>query len=83
MYYFCGCGVLTCIVFAPPVPPECTNSGQLRLVNSVNITRPGGIEYSIGRVELCFNNSYEPLCSAGLDTTDARAICGSAGYPGQ
>ena len=34
-----------------------------------------------GRVEVCFNNDWRPVCDTLWDDTDARVACRQLGFP--
>ena len=57
-----------CIAFFPP-PPDCSVDDEIRLVN-------GSTSFE-GRVEVCFNNTYRPVCGVGWDSADAAVVCSS------
>ena len=52
-------------------PSNCMN-GDVRLVN-------GSIAQE-GRVEVCYNSVWGPLCGDGFDKSDAFVVCRELGY---
>ena len=38
-----------------------------------------GYQITTGRVEVCDNGTYVPVCSGGLDEDDAQDICSTQG----
>ena len=49
----------------------CVN-GDVRLV--------GGTSNADGRVEMCYNRFWGPVCHSSWSTTDANVVCGQLGY---
>ena len=54
-----------------PSEQQCTN-GNVRLV--------GGSFDNEGRVEMCFNQHWGTVCSAGWDKVDASVVCRQLGF---
>ena len=54
---------------------------QTRLVNTGSGYFNNGSRVVVGRVEVCINNVYTPVCNDALDQTLAEYVCyGSYGY---
>ena len=51
----------------------CTN-GEVRLQN-VTYSYPNDQTVVQGRVTLCINGSYQPICDVGWDDVDAQVLC--------
>ena len=47
--------------------------GEVRLVG-------GGSDLLFGRVEICMNKTWSPVCGDSWDKTDARVVCGQLGH---
>ncbi len=63
-----------CIV--PQICPE----NDLRFTNQT-FDFSSGFQVVTGRVDVCVNGSYSPLCDVGLDDADAVVGCNFFGYP--
>ena len=50
---------------------SCAN-GEVRLVN--------GSTFTEGRVEVCYNNSYNTICDDFWDELDAKVVCRQLGH---
>lgn len=50
---------------------SCAN-GDVRLI--------GGINQAEGRVEMCYNRFWGPVCHGSWSITDANVVCGQLGY---
>ena len=55
----------------PPLPSDCID-GQTVLANGTERLLPGALE---GRLEVCLNNTYSPVCFDLWDDPDARVVC--------
>ena len=55
-----------------PIANTCTE-GDIRLVG-------GSSEYK-GRVEVCINGKFGPICDTKWDDNDAKVVCGQLEYP--
>ena len=58
--------------------PACYN-GNTQLVNSTYSYIDGDYYYG-GRVEVCYNGIYRPVCAENWNDSDAAVVCYSVGY---
>ena len=54
-------------------------NGEIRLGNSTYTYIDGSSVYG-GRVEVCYNETYHPVCDEGWTDSDAAAVCNTLGY---
>ena len=60
-------------------PSTSCYDGDIRLENATYIFVPGGYSYG-GRVEICFNGTYHPVCDDGWTYYEATVACNNIGY---
>ena len=60
------------------VPVPCSD-GDIRLANETFGDIDGNY-YLGGRVQVCYNEEYHPVCGQGWDDLEAAVICNSIGY---
>ena len=53
--------------------------GDVRLENSTSYYINGDYFYG-GRVEVCYNGTYHPVCDENWTDSDARVVCNNIGY---
>ena len=53
--------------------------GELLLANST-YSYIDGYNFYGGRVEVCYNETYRPVCDNGWTDNDAAVVCNSVGY---
>lgn len=53
--------------------------GPARVVNST-YHRDNDTHFYGGSVEVCYNDTYHPLCGEGWTDNDAAIMCNKAGY---
>lgn len=53
--------------------------GSIRLENSTYTYYNGTYVYG-GRVEICYNQKFYPVCDEGWSDSDAAVICNNLGY---
>ena len=65
---------ITYIVFVPNPhnPAACETLGDVRLV--------GGSNFTEGRVEVCYNNTWGTVCDNGFGVEDATVVCRQLGF---
>ena len=70
----CSKPCLPCLSLLPPSPPLPSGcmDGQTVLANGSERLSPGALE---GRVELCLNNTYSPVCFDLWDDPEAMVVC--------
>ena len=61
-----------------PEPRPCTD-GELRLSNATYDVY-NGFDFYGGRVEVCLNGTYGPICDQDWDDQDASVVCSSLEY---
>ena len=49
---------------------------MLRLMNGTMVSK------RMGRVEICYNNSFSTICDDLWDDVDARVVCNQLGFTG-
>ena len=64
---------------AVPTPTTPCYDGQLLLANSTYSYIDGNYFYG-GRVEVCYNGTYRPVCDDGWTDNDAAVVCYQVGY---
>ena len=62
-----------------PTPTTSCYNGEVRLENSTYSYIDGNYFYG-GRVEVCYNGTYYPVCDDGWTDSDAAVICNYVGY---
>ena len=62
-------------------PTSSCYDGTLRLENSTFEFTSVGYVYG-GRLEVCYNGIYHPVCDEGWTENDSTVACSNAGYPG-
>ena len=70
--------MIICVLFSPLTDKENTNhanctDGELRLVGGVNAT--------LGVVQVCMNNAWGSVCNNRFGTNDAVVVCRQLGFP--
>ena len=66
------------LVFLFSVPQPCTE-GEVILANYTSDDYQG-ISFTGGRVEVCVNGTFRPICDQGWDDQDADVVCNAMGY---
>ena len=62
-----------------PTPTTPCYDGQVLLANSTYSYINGNYFYG-GRVEVCYNGTYRPVCDDGWTDSDAAVVCYQEGY---
>ena len=62
-----------------PTPTTPCYDGDIRLENSTYSYIDGDYFYG-GRVEVCYNGSYYPVCDEGWNYNEAAVVCNYLGY---
>ena len=68
--------MLSCLVPTPTTP---CYDGDIRIENTTYSNINGDNVYG-GRVEVCYNATYRPICDEGWNDRDAAVICNYNGY---
>jgi hypothetical protein len=63
-----------------PTPTTPCYDGQLSLANSTYSYTVNGSYFYGGRVEVCYNGTYGPVCDEGWTDNDAAVVCMNMGY---
>ena len=67
------------ILYTVPTPTSPCYDGELLLANST-YSYIDGYNFYGGRVEVCYNGTYRPVCDNGWTDNDAAVVCNSVGY---
>ena len=62
-----------------PTPTTPCYDGEIRLENSTYPYIYGGYFYG-GRVEVCYNGTYQPVCDEAWTDSEATVVCNNLGY---
>ena len=75
----CNSLSLDCLSCTESTPTPSCYDGDVRLENSTNFYINGDYFYG-GRVEVCYNGTYHPVCGQNWTDSDARVVCNNIGY---
>ena len=67
------------VLYTVVTPTSPCYDGQLQLANTTYSYINGSYFYG-GRVEVCYNGTYSPICDDGWTDEDAAVVCYYVGY---